>query len=73
MSTEVNVKRKTHFVVPRDVMDFMHNKFASFAEEKEAEESAQQRCGESGMTHYVVSIASVAVRENPPVKLRKLK
>lgn len=57
-------------VIPQDVLDRLTDVHST---QESAQQSALDRCGETGMRMSVVEIQTVAVREHPPVKLRRVK
>lgn len=63
------VKLKKFLVVPRDALEMLDRRYVDFAE---AQQAAEDFCGEEGQAVYVLEMKAVAARANPPVKVRKL-
>lgn len=61
---------KKYIVIPHDVLERLTDVHTT---QESAQTSALERCGETGMRMAVAEIQTIAVREHPPVKLRRVK
>ena len=57
-------------VIPTDVFKCLNDRHLTISD---AEISAKDRTGETGMTHVVVNVVCEVSRESPPVVVRRLK
>ena len=64
----MDIQPKRFIVVPRDAFDLL---CARFVDEDAAIAAATDRCGETGMTTYVIEIKAVAARADRPVTVKK--
>ena len=65
----MDIKPKKFIVVPRDALEMLSRRFATY---EEATEVGSDACTEEGQTMYVVELKASIARETPPVKVRKL-
>lgn len=66
---DIEIKEKKFLIVPRDAMELLDRREASF---DAALEKAKDYCADTGMAHYVVELKAVASRADKPVKVTKL-
>jgi hypothetical protein len=65
----MDIKPKQFIVVPRDAMEMLSRRFATY---DEAVAAGEEACPEEGQTMYVIELKASIARETPPVKVRKL-